>query len=373
MSIINPNRLKQARRANGYTQERLGLEIGKNKSIISKWESGETTPNHEIVVKIAETFDLPVKWFTLPDYHSDTGLYQYRSNSGATKHIREIASIRLQWLRELTHIFEEWVEFPKLNLPESINRLQALNLTDNDIEKYAQQLRQYWELGNRPINDLIGILETNGIIVAKEFINAEDMDGVSTWFDNRPYIWVADDKRNYFRSRFDIAHELGHIILHQNLTLEDCTKTKWRYKEMERQANLFASHFLLPRQAVTLSFRSVTLDNLLIEKKHWGVSVGALIMQYHNLGIISDDYKTRLFKNYSYRKWRKNEPFDSEVPTEQPQLMRNTIELLLNEGGFNKQDIIERSYYHQKQLEQLCALPKGFFNISKKVPQLKIL
>lgn len=370
---INPNRLKQARLANGYTQEQIGLKINKNKSIISKWENGEATPNPETVIKIAEIFDLPIKWFTLPNLHSDNGLYQYRSNSSATKHIQDIASIRLQWLREIAHMFEEWVEFPDLDLPKPLNRLQSLNLTDNDIERQAQKLRQHWELGNLPINDLIGTLETNGIIVAKEFINSEGMDGVSTWFDNRPFVWVADNKANYYRSRFDVAHELGHIILHRNLLAEDCQKNNGRYKEIERQANLFASHFLLPRQAFSLSFRTITLDNLLIEKKHWGVSVAALIMQYHNLGIISDDYKIRLFKNYSYRKWRKNEPFDNETQPETPQLMKNTIELLLNEGGFNRQDIIERSYYHQKQLEQLCALPKGFFNTPTKIPKLRIL
>lgn len=379
MQQFNPNRLIDARKARGLTQEALGDLIEKSKSFVCKLEIGSSQPSAETMIKISEVLNLPIGWFSLKTLQNEDNVYQFRSSATATKTLKEIAKIRLNWLKEISFSLEEWIDYPEVNLIASPTRQEALTLNDDQIEKIANDLRLFWKLGDRPIKNLIATIESNGIIVAKEHIGNVGMDGVSTWID-RPFIWVAEDKGNFFRSRFDIAHELGHIILHKNLTVDDCLITDERhtvdrYKEIERQAHLFASHFLAPRRALSLSFRSITLDNLLLEKKLWGMSVAALIMQYHNLGIISDDYKIRLFKNYSYRKWRKNEPFDNTTPSEQPKLMKNTIELLLNEGGFDKEDIIERTFYSDVELENLCALPKGFFN-NKKVqnkPRLRLL
>lgn len=379
MQHFNQNRLVDARKARGLTQEALGDLIEKSKSFVCKLELGSNQPSAETMIKLSEALNLPVGWFSLRTLQDEGKVYQFRSSATASKALKEIAKTRLNWLKEISFSLEEWIDYPEVNLIASPNREEALTLDDVQIEKFASDLRLLWKLGDRPIKDLIAVIESNGIIVAKEHIGNAGMDGVSTWID-RPFIWIAEDKGNFFRSRFDIAHELGHIILHKNLTIDDCLitderHTMERYKEIERQAHLFASHFLAPRRALSLSFRSITLDNLLLEKKRWGMSVAALIMQYHNLGIISDDYKTRLFKNYSYRKWRKNEPFDDTTPAEHPKLMRNTIELLLNEGGFDKEDIIERTFYSDVELENLCALPKGFFSAKEELnkPRLRLL
>nr|WP_160003002.1 XRE family transcriptional regulator [Moraxella osloensis] len=376
MSDINPERLIEIRAVNGLTQEELANILGKSKGTISKWENGNANPDIQSIAKLADSFKMPIRWFTMSSIESDNSLYQYRcSPSSTTRGIRDYARIRLKWLREISSVFEEWVDFPDLNLPPPPSRLAALNLDDLEIEQYAYKLRKLWELSDRPIEDLTGIVESNGIIVTREPVGHEGMDGVSSWFSNRPYIWLVDDKNNYYRSRFDIAHELGHLVLHRNLLREDCEKNTARYKEVERQAHLFAAHFLMPRRAFTSSYRNITLDNLLIEKKYWGVSVAALIRQYHTLGIISDEYKLRLHKNYSYRRWRKNEPFDDITPPEKPRLMANTIELLLDEGGFEKTEILNKTNYGDKEVESLCALPKGFFKnqIPTKTSSLKLL
>lgn len=358
MQTINPSRLHEARLIKGYTQESLAERIGKTKSLVSKWEGGALSPDAETLIQLGELFDVSADWF----YRNDelrSSVFQYRSNSQTTKTLRSIVGMRLKWLGDITHALEEWVEFPCLNLPKAPNRLHALNLDDSEIEAYAQMLRQCWELDDKPIRNLIGVAEANGVISAKEFIDSNEMDGVSVWFGDKPFIWLAKDKNNYYRGRFDVAHELGHIVLHRHLNQSDYQEC---YKKIERQAHLFASHLLMPRQALLLNHRSITLDNLLILKKHWGVSVAALIMQYHNLCVIDDDYKLRLFKNYSYRKWRKNEPFDEQTIPENPSILRKTLELLIREGGFNKQDIVDKLGYGGSHLEDLCSLPKGFFN-----------
>lgn len=370
MNTINPRRLYEARTIKGYTQEHLANHIGKTKSLISRWEKGTLSPDGQALLQLGELFDLPVAWFYRHDM-LEGSIFQYRSNSQATKWLRSIVGIRLKWLGEITAILEDWVELPSPNLPKISNRLHALNLDDDEIEDYAKQLRQCWGLDDKPIRHLIGVAEANGVICTKEFVGSNEMDGVSVWFNNKPFIWLAQDKSNYYRSRFDVAHEIGHIVLHSQLNQYDYQE---RYKEIERQAHLFASHLLMPRKALLLNHRSITLDNLLILKKHWGVSVAALIMQYHNLGVIDDDYKLRLFKNYSYRKWRTNEPFDKQTIPEEPSILRQTLELLIKEGGFDKQDIIDKLDYGQSHIENLCSLSKGFFDTKPVArPQLRFV
>lgn len=361
MKNINPQRLKEARLANDYTQEKLASNIGKTKGLISKWESGKLHPDNQTLLQISDLLDVNIDWF-YRDSIIEKSVYQYRSNKQTSSNLKDFVSTRLKWLSEIANILEEWVEFPTLNLPPALNRLQSLNLTNDEIESYANQLREYWQLDDKPISNLTNIAEANGVISTKEPIGSEKMDGVSAWFEQRPVIWLAQDKFNYYRSRFDIAHEIGHIVLHKNLTQEDY---KARYDEIERQAHLFASHFLIPRKALLLNHRSITLDNLLILKRHWGVSVSALIMQYHNLNVINDDYKARLFKNYSYRKWRKNEPFDNQTTPERPTLLRTAIELLINQGGFSNQDIIDKLGCGQAHIESLCCLSREFLNTNQ--------
>lgn len=364
---FNPQRLIQAREARGFTQAALSAVINYSMSTISKWENGHIIPEAEAIVRLSSSLGVPEIWFSRPS-NQPISLYHFRSLSAATLAARRVAQIRLNWASEITSIIEEWVEHPQINIIESPTRERALKLTDDQIEQYAADLRILWKLGTRPIKNLVDTIESAGIFIIREPFGYDKMDGVSAWFD-KPFVWVSSDKGNYYRSRFDIAHELGHIILHQHLHEADCTGV--RYKEVERQAHLFASHFLLPREAISSTFRSVTLDNLLLEKRHWGVSVAALIMQYHNLGIITEDHKTRLFKSYSFRKWRNHEPYDDAITPETPTLLRSSIELLLSEGGFQKADILDKIMYSATDIENICALPHGFLKPNHEKPVVR--
>jgi len=354
--MFNPERLVLARSARRINQEELANKIGYSPSMISRWESGSNLPSAEALVKISKELNMSERWFSLklPKYK---GVYQFRSLKRTDISARYKAKARLAFFYEITKTLEQWVDYPKLNLVQSPNHIEAVNITYKRIEELAEEQRKLWKLGRRPIKNLTRLLESSGVMITKDWLDSEDMDGVSTWINDRPYILVAKDKNNYFRNRFDNAHELGHIILHKNLSDKDCESIG--HKEIEQQANHFASCLLMPSASLSLSYRNITLENLLIEKRYWGSSVAALIMRNHSLGLIDNDHKTRLFRNYSYRKWRYGEPYDDDFEVEKPELMYNTINLLLSEGGFQKEDIIDRTFYSAEDLEELCILPMG--------------
>jgi Zn-dependent peptidase ImmA (M78 family) len=370
--MFNPERLVLARNARRINQEELATRIDYSASTVSRWESGSNSPSAEALIKLSQELKLPERWFGLK-LLEDNSVYQFRSLKRTDVSARDKAKARLTIFHEITHAIEQWVDYPALNIVDSPNHIEVVNMTDEKIELLAEKQRQLWKLGNRPIKNLTRLLESSGVMITKDWLSSKDMDGVSTWIKDRPYILVAEDKGNYFRNRFDNAHEFGHIVLHKNLTHEECKNIG--HNEIERQANYFASCLLMPSESLSLSYRNITLENLLIEKRHWRSSVAALIMRNHSLGLIDDDHKTRLFRNYSYRKWRHGEPYDADYQPESPELMHNTINLLLSDGGLHKEDIMDKTFYYAEDLEQLCCLPTGIFSDSPidRRQKLKIL
>ncbi|MCQ4143189.1 ImmA/IrrE family metallo-endopeptidase [Vogesella sp. AC12] len=352
-------RLIQARAARGMTQSALSELSGVSSPSISKWERGEQFPEPAALERVATALELPATWFLRPMPDFGKSGYFFRSNTSLTKAARTIASIRLEWLHELSASIQEWIGWPAVNLPVSLSREEALLLTDEEIEDIATQCRQHWRLGMGPIDDVIRVMESAGIITTREPLGYIKMDGVSRWFDvdNRPYVFLAADKASAVRSRFDAAHELGHLILHRHLTKAD---EEERYSELERQAHLFASAFLMPAESISLELAHPTLDTLQVLKRRWKVSIGAMIMRASTLNLIGEAYTTRLWKNYSARGWRKGEPLDDVLEPESPRLMPRAIKMLLEQGGFTKPYLIETIGLPAADIERLCSLPEGY-------------
>ncbi|EHU1297194.1 XRE family transcriptional regulator [Acinetobacter baumannii] len=356
---FNPHRLIEAREARGMKQNMLSSIIGFSTTSISKWENGHIEPDPQTLDVLSKVLGLPTEWFFKPTLTTNS-VYHFRSNSAATKTAQEIARIRLRWVSEIVGNLNEWVDLPELNLIPSPTREEALILTNSEIESYALNLRKKLNLGISPILNLTQLLESSGVIIVREESGFTSMDGVSAWIDDKPFIWVASDKASYVRSRFDIAHELGHIILHKNLLPEDCNSLK--HKHIEDQANKFAGFFLMPSEAMSTTFRHVTLDTLLAQKKRWGISVAAMISQCLNSQLIDEEQALRLRKNLSFRKWRTREPFDDTMEPEKPILLETSIKLLLEHGGFKKNNVIEKLGLSRGDIEQLASLPVNFLS-----------
>lgn len=91
---------------------------------------------------------------------------------------------------------------------------------------------------------------------------------------------------------------------------------------------LFAGAFLLPASSFASNVGDASLDHLAAIKPRWGVSVGAMIKRLGSLHLVSENHERNLWKYYSYRKWRGNEPHDNSIPVERPENLRSAIEML---------------------------------------------
>lgn len=205
------------------------------------------------------------------------------------------------------------------------------------IEDVADQTRKAWGLGNGPISDVTLLLENNGVIISKVTLGTIYMDGFSGWdvASNTPYIILGDDKGSAVRSRFDVAHELGHLILHRNLSPE-CIHNPVNNKLIESQAYSFAKAFLLPANIFAEDLYVVSLDSLRALKIKWLVSIGAMLYRAQDLELTSGKQAKSLWVNYTRRGWKLKEPLDDELVPEYPRLLRRAFELIIKKRVFNR-------------------------------------
>jgi hypothetical protein len=124
----------------------------------------------------------------------------------------------LVWLQRLSCELQEWVDLPAPDVPD-LGAGDFRLLRERDIEEAAFQVRAHWGLGRASIPDMLLVLENAGIVCGRCFFGAPSIDGVSHWSraDDRPYVLISSDKRTAVRSRFDAAHELGHLVLHRHV------------------------------------------------------------------------------------------------------------------------------------------------------------
>ena len=356
-------RLTEARHVRGLTQRALAGDIGRSSKVISNWESGKKLPDAQEFEELAKTTALPKRFFLRPQLcqldHIQYPIF-FRSMASTTKNMRERSEVRLRWTQEISHSLQSWVDFPSLNIPQ-IDAQDYHEISDQDIEEMARQCRKAWNLGDGPISDVMLAIENAGIIITRDYMKTVKMDGVSSWskLDSRPYILVAREKETCVRSRMDVAHELGHLVLHKNIDSSVLNK-KENFKEIERQAFYFAAAFLMPSEGFISEIFSLTPEALSTLKNRWKVSIAAMMMRCRNLNIVNEDRVETFWRHYSFRGWRRGEPLDDTLPLEEPRLLRRSVNLIVESGVRSKKELLEDFSLSDVDVEELCGLFPGY-------------
>jgi Zn-dependent peptidase ImmA (M78 family) len=177
---------------------------------------------------------------------------------------------------------------------------------------------------------------------------------------------LGTDKGTAVRWRFDAAHELGHLILHNRLDRNLLSKPE-QFKKIEAQAHRFAAAFLLPVGPFSKDLYGLGLDSLRAIKPKWKVSIGMMIKRARHAELISDDAERRMWISYNRRKWRTNEPYDDNLEVEEPRVLRRAFELLLDKGEQTPDDVVARLALSPTDVETLSGLPRGFLSEHSRV------
>ena len=368
-------RLAQARRARAITAADLGDITNVSSQSISKYENGHQTPRREIVERFETILSMPSQYFFRPMNNLDDKPVFWRAKLSAQSMALDRAMVRLDWLKEIVNYLGDFFDFPELNLPPLNLTNNPADLTSDEIERAANSVREYWNVGHGPLPNCLENIEESGILVSRIHVRAEKVDACSQWSDKHeiPFIVLSRDKASAVRQRFDVLHELAHILLHRNVTHAQLNNRQI-YKVLEKQADQFASFMLLPERDFLDELYAPTLDGMLTMKERWGVSVGAMIMRCKSLELLDDDQIRRSWMNYTRRGWRKGEPFDGKMQKEAPYLIRRSFEMLISEGVRSPKEITAALPFPLAELEEIADLDPGTLGAQTRVrsePKMK--
>lgn len=366
---FKPERLKEARELRGYTMTLLAEVVDVSRQAISQFESGITTPSTANIIKIANFLKMPLEYFYTdrPRKNKLTSPIYFRRLNSATKKDRTKAMKYEEWLIDIHDYISEYLKLPSTNIPE-IDK-DFLEINDDDIEQISEYVRNKWGLGLGPISNVALLLENNGVILGNMNIS-KDLDSFSAWRGDFPLIIINVDKYYGARIRFDLAHELGHLILHKDVDWEHF-EDKQIHNLIELQANKFASAFLIPSRKFVEDFIDNSLDSLIYLKRKWLISIASLAMRAHDLKFINENQKSYIFQQLA--NYRRKEPYDEEIAKEKPLLLSRGIEMLVSKGIKTKYDILKDIALPEQDFITLSCLRHDFFdeNTTDNVVELK--
>lgn len=371
-SEFNGERLKIARIYRGMAVAELAEKLDLQRQTVSMYENNKLkNPEIPTIIKMSNVLGFPKKFFMERDnIDIKVGSTYFRALLTTNKRYRNQQEIKVDFIAKIFKYLNEYIEFPETNLP---------NEGFNNPEEAAENLRRLWKLGEKPIDNIVYLIEQHGILVNEFDSDTNDIDAFSQLINidgiDKYIIGYSKNKSTASRVHFDIAHELGHILLHE--WSEDIeTLTKDEFKEREAEANAFASAFLLPKNAF-ISDVGVYADNIAfyIElKKKWKVSISAMIRRSYNLKLIDNMTYSQLMRSMQKRGIKKHEPLDDELTTSKPSLLRTAVQMLLRDKVLTAEEFLYElsSQYNftleSREIEKLLDLPKDTLKIEIKQP-----
>lgn len=344
--MFNAKRFSLARRRRGMTKREIAERVGVSERSVSAYEKGDQEPEPSNVQRIAAVLEFPEAFFFAGDPEELTeGVASFRSMSKMSARQRDAAlgsgAIGL--------LLNEWLErnfnLPEPDLPDLGREPGTLTepapredfeektpfpsrSTAYGPEAAAEAFRSHWGLGELPIKNMIALLESKGVRIFSLAIDAKEVDAFSMWHGGRPFMFLNTYK-SAEHCRFDAAHELGHLVLHRHGQTQG--------PELEREANAFASAFLMPRKSVLANApRAATLPGLVRAKHFWKVSVAALNYRLHALGMTSDWIYRTLCIQLAEAGYRTKEP---ESAAHEKSLTLEKVFKALREEGTSKADV----------------------------------
>lgn len=315
-SDFHGDRLRLARSIRCYTQKELAERVGASHTTISRLELDRFEPTPGLLAALCEALDVMPSFFEHPVTDEfKLSECSFRHLQSTTRRLLDQALAKGTLFQEIISAFAHLVEFPPTNVPNIPAK------TETEIDAAANETRRLWGLSLRaPITNIIQAAEHAGIVVTRLKGTTEKVDAFSR-FGNPPVIVLNSVRDSASRDRFNVAHELGHLVIHRGHPTGD--------SETEREANQFARAFLLPAEVFKDELRmsqQPDWPNLFELKRRWKLPGTELLQRAEHIGAVGAATARSLYKQHSYRRWHKSEPY--EMPCEQPEALKIALEII---------------------------------------------
>jgi Zn-dependent peptidase ImmA (M78 family)/DNA-binding XRE family transcriptional regulator len=344
--MFNATRFALARKRRGITKKALAQIIAVSEKSVTAYEKGTQIPEQQTLNRIAVALNFPAGFFLADDIEELTpDIASFRALTKMTASQRNIALAA----GNIALLLNEWIEqrfdLPQPDLPD-LGREHEFSITgtgqEQSPEAAAEALRHHWRMGELPVKSMIYLLESKGVRVFSLAIDAKEVDAFSLWYGGKPFVFL-NTLKSAEHCRFDAAHELGHLVLHRHGEPQG--------QHIEREANAFASAFLMPRRSILAHAPKLpTLPNLIVYKKYWIVSVAALNYRLHALSLTTDWMYRTLCIQISGAGYRSKEP--ESAPHETSQVLAKVF-FALREEGITKNDVARHLLLDPAEIEHL--------------------
>lgn len=381
--------LANIRIMNNLSRQQLAEKIGVTEQAIWQYENGYVSPKMEVINKLKAFFHVKSSYFYNQDLIEKVGTtpinvehIAYRSETINSLSKSKSESMHVQFIDAFLKKIEKNIQYPKSVLlelrNETIQFLQNHSLLEREkqIKYVAEMAREKIGLNQDSNNNLLYLIEKAGAFVFEKEIG-ETIDAYSLWTeDDRPYIILGSIKKSAVRRNFDIAHELGHLLLHYKMdfTMQD----KKAYRQLEDEAHLFASAFLLPeekfREDCNNILKKSNPDSYIDLKQKWQVSLQALGMRAFRLGLISYQQFRYFYMLINKKGYRKSEPLDDVIPISKPSKVKSILQLLFDEGFYSVTKLMDELRVDRYFLTILTGIDEAFFekNQQKEFPDFTV-
>lgn len=317
------NRLKQGRKLRRKSLRDVGSAIGRSYETVRQYEEGNLEVDSTLLRKFAKALSLPMEFFLRPEYLTDAMVPDFRASRSLSKRDREAVAAEA---REAVERYLEVAMLANASVFEPLPRGFPYRISSlEQVEDAAEELRNAWKLGFDPLGPLIPLLEERGIPVI-ELSSSPEMDACTVSFKSphgsgwliaiRPGL-VGD------RLRFNLAHELGHLLL-------TCDGV-----DEEKASHRFAAAYIVPRVTALAELgekrSNLALHELYMLKHRYGLSMQSWIYRAVELNIVSSSHGRQLRKELDSFEGPKREP-GAQIATDRPKRLLQLLEHLLAEN-----------------------------------------
>lgn len=345
---MNYKQLTIAREFRGLSQTELAKEIkGLSQSSLSKFEKGLSVISNTVQDEIIDYLGFPREFYDI-EIHNVLESSHYRKKSVVSKSELTHFELRCKFIGYLVDEMADSLEWPDF-------LLEPLNVDDGfSPKKIAQYTRKLLSLkSSDPVKNIFSLLESHGVIVY-ELAAIDKFDGISFFTEKGYPVIIVNKSFSNDRKRFTLAHELGHILMHdeKNFPISEYRTDKIK----EEEANIFASEFLMPESEIKNQLHGLMLKDLSTLKKHWFTSMASIVRRAHDLKCIDQNRYKYFLIEFSRLGYRKNEPI--EVFIDNPKMFMTAFNLYKTDLDYSDNDFVKVFRMPKELLNELFEVKK---------------
>ncbi|PZG35633.1 transcriptional regulator [Listeria ivanovii] len=365
-------KLQSVRELNGLSRKELADKLSLSEQAIWQYENQYTVPKFEVVNELKKVFNVKAQFFYTESFATNISKVESIAYRAEDREARKKTKMETTFIDFTSYFLDKFES--KLNLQASLlsqlrnESIQLYNTSTEasdrllQLEIIAENAREKLDVQSN--SELLYKLELSGIYILEKSMGVS-IDAYSTWTSQeKPFIILGNKKKSAVRRNFDLAHELGHLLLHYKIDMDSLTKDE--HKIIEKEANDFASFFLLPKNQFLKDFLTISKksnpESYLDLKMKYMVSIGALEYRAYKMGLLTFEENRYFYAALNRKGYKKNEPLDEDISIIRPGKVRSLLDLIFKNHLFSLNDILNDCYIERSFLESLLGIENEFLS-----------